>query len=245
MITISLGLLCLVLGGPGYGDPLPPFTADYRVMRNDLTIGTSRVTLAQHKDGSFEYESLTGAAGVLAWIFQKDRIREHSQWVMHNDMVRPLEYRYENTGEGERRTEQLIFDWNTFNVRQTARDPTWQMQVPEGTLDKVTMNLALMIDLQGQKKDFSYAIADDAKLRRYQFEIVDRQSIFVPAGRFETVKIKRTREKKSQSTFIWCAPALHYLPVQIDNRKDDGTVYRSVLTKVSGDLLASSAAAKK
>ncbi|MEE8427958.1 MAG: DUF3108 domain-containing protein, partial [Gammaproteobacteria bacterium] len=202
-------LLCVAFTGPGHTEPLPPFTANYKVLRNGLTIGKSRVTLELRKDGEFLYESLTRAAGILAWVFQKDRIREYSRWEFHNNRIRPLEYRYENTGKGEERTEHLIFDWNSSVIRQTNRQPTWEIHATENALDKATMNLALMLDLQQQKKDLTYTIADDAKYRHYRFHIIDREWITVPAGRFETVKLERIRDNKRRSTFFWCAPELH------------------------------------
>lgn len=230
------GLLCLVLSGPGHAATLPPFTASYEVLRNDLTIGTFKVTLTRRSDETFMYESLTRAAGLLSWLFRKDRIREYSLWTFHNDRIRPLEYRYENTGKGAEFTEQLEFDWDSSTARQTARKPAWKIPIPAGALDKVTMNLALMLDLQQQKEDVTYTIPDDAKLRHYRFHAVDRETIYVPAGQFATIKLERIRDQKRASMYLWCAPALRYLPVQIDNRKEDGLVYRSVLLKVSPEL---------
>ena len=81
-------LLCVAFTGPGHTEPLPAFTANYKVLRNGLTIGKSRVTLELRKDGEFLYESLTRAAGILAWVFQKDRIREYSRWDFHNNRIR-------------------------------------------------------------------------------------------------------------------------------------------------------------
>lgn len=235
------GLMCLAFAGPGHTEPLPPFTADYKVLRNGLTIGKSRITLEPQGNSEFMYESLTRAAGMLAWVFQKDRIREYSRWKYHNNRIRPLEYRYENTGKGEERTENLIFDWNSSEIRQTNREPTWKLHAAEDTLDKATLNLALMLDLQQNKEDVTYIIADDAKYRRYRFRVIDREWVTVPAGRFETVKLERIRDKKRRSTFFWCAPKLRYLPVQIDRRKDDGTVYRNVLRRTTLKLQAQAA----
>jgi len=233
------GLLCLSLIGPAGAEPLPAFTADYYVLRNGITIGKSKVTLKIPGRGQFQYESVTRAAGVLEWLFQKDRIREYSQGIFHNNGVRPLTYRYENTGKGEKRTEQLIFDWNAAKVRQTTREPTWKIDLPESTLDKAAMKLALMLDLQRKREDVTYAIADDAKLRHYRFRVVGRETVTVPAGEIETIKLERTRDKKRRSTFIWSAPSLGFLPVLMEQRKEEGTVYRTELRRYSATLRTS------
>jgi hypothetical protein len=58
----------------------------------------------------------------------------------------------------------------------------------------------------------------------------------VPAGTFETVKITKVRKNKNRETFIWCAPALNYLPVRIWQREKDDIEYESELAEFSESL---------
>jgi hypothetical protein len=66
--------------------------------------------------------------------------------------------------------------------------------------------------------------------------VVGKETLELPAGTFETVKILRLRENKKRETLVWCAPALNYLPVRIWQREKDDVEYESELEEFSESL---------
>lgn len=91
----------------------------------------------------------------------------------------------------------------------------------------------MMLALQEGKTDVTFNIADGGKLKEYRYRQVGRETLELPAGTFETIKITKLRENRNRETFIWCAPALNYVPVRIWQREQDGSVYQSDLESFS------------
>ncbi|MGD8630929.1 MAG: DUF3108 domain-containing protein, partial [Gammaproteobacteria bacterium] len=105
-----------------------------------------------------------------------------------------------------------------------------------GTLDKLASQLAMMLALRAGKTDMAFNIADDGKLREYRFKVVGKETLELPAGTFDTVKITRLRDNNKRETYVWCAPELNYLPVRIWQREKDDREYQSDLAEFSESL---------
>jgi hypothetical protein len=123
-----------------------------------------------------------------------------------------------------------------MTVSNHVEDSRWEMEIPAGTLDKLASQLAMMLALRAGETDVTFNIADGGKLKEYRFRTVGQEMLELPAGTFETVKITKLRENRKRETYIWCAPALNYLPVRIWQRGKDDAEYESELAKFSESL---------
>ncbi len=235
IILAVIGLCASLLSAPLTAGALPAFSSLYQVSREGFGIGEAQFTLSKEADNRYVYESHTYPTGIAAWFF-KDTVEERSKWTQQAHGIVPLEYLYERSGGKKERHAQLSFDWEQGTVENHVEGQPWQMDIPIGTLDKLVVTLAMMLDLKAQEKDLEYTIADGGKLKHYRFKIVGEERISSRAGEFDTVKLERVREDTKRSTYLWCAPALHYLPVRIEQHEDDGTVYSSLLKEVSEGL---------
>ncbi len=229
------GLLSLAARAGVPGD----FAAVYELSLNRFGIGEARVALSAQPDGRYDYRSHTRPIG-LAKLFRADQVQESSLFTLHKDRIRPLEYRFDHTGSKKGRHAYLRFDWQAGEVSNTVEGHTWQMDIPEGALDKLVVQVAVMMDLSAGKEKLTYAIADGGKLKEYHFAVIGEETIRVPAGEFRTFKIERVRKDFDRTTHLWCAPALGYLPVRIEQiEHEDGVTYLSELkqTTLGGEEL--------
>jgi len=229
------GLLSLAARAGVPGD----FAAVYELSLNRFGIGEARVALSAQPDGRYDYRSHTRPTG-LAKLFRADQVQESSLFTLHKDRIRPLEYRFDHTGSKKGRHAYLRFDWQAGEVSNTVEGHTWQMDIPEGALDKLVVQVAVMMDLSAGKEKLTYAIADGGKLKEYHFAVIGEETIRVPAGEFRTFKIERVRKDFDRTTHLWCAPALGYLPVRIEQiEHEDGVTYLSELkqTTLGGEEL--------
>jgi len=215
--------------------PLPDFNASYELKRGSLRIGTSTIALSTDTAGRYLYESHSTPSRLVSW-FLKDRLHETSRGTLNASEVRPDEYHYRRSGGREERQADLSFDWQQMSVENRVDDSNWKMEIPPGTLDKLVSQVAMMLALQQGKTDVTFSIADGGKLKEYRFVQVGHETLELPAGTFETVKITRLRENRKRETYIWCAPALNYLPVRIWQREKDGSEYQSDLESFSPAL---------
>ncbi|MDH3527321.1 MAG: DUF3108 domain-containing protein [Gammaproteobacteria bacterium] len=237
---ITLAVVCLLLASTGLvtapqAAPLPEFEASFKLSRGSLRIGTSTVSLSLEKDGQYLYETRSWPSRWISWLL-KDKLHELSRGYLEESGIRPLSYRYERTGGTREREAELHFDWDQHSVENRVDDSVWKMDVPDGTLDRLASQLGVMLALQDNKTEMAFNIADGGKLREYNFRVVARETLELPAGSFDTVKLVKVRRNAKRETYIWCAPELSYLPVRIWQREKDEDEYQSDLESFSESL---------
>jgi hypothetical protein len=227
----ALALWLLFAATAAATGPLPAFDAQYNIRGFGFQIGEFRSTLSNSQDGNYRYETETRTVGFVAH-FNSDVIRERSNWMWHNAVIRPLNYTYERTGGKKERTAKLNFNWARGTVENTVDGETWKMPIHDGVLDRLVVQLSMMLDLKAGKNDMEYTFADGGKLKSYRFRIIGKESIETPSGVYDTVKLERVVDDDKRSTMLWCAPKLHYLPVRIDQRERTDN-YSMLLDKYS------------
>lgn len=240
--TLSL-LLLLALPRPGVAATiLPPFEIDYEISNSGIVGVEMKRRLIQLDNGEYRFESMSHTTKPLSW-FVKDHISEISRWQFHEQRLRPLHYHYLRQGNKVKKHSELEFDWQQGMVSDRQRRPVWSHEIQPHTSDKLLYQLQLMMDLQAGKENFSYIVADSGKIRRYKFTRIGTETIDLPLGRYETVKLHRDTGKRT--TTIWCAPALNYMPVRIDLKEKDGSLVRADATRVKGLPFVSKAETRK
>lgn len=242
MLRTGLKLSCLLhaacLCSALHAAPLPDFSASYELRLGSLSIGTSTISLENDSKGGYRYESRSTPTQLVSWLFN-DELHETSHGTLDGNNVRPDKYHYNRSG-GKKRSAELSFDWQAMTVRNHVEGSRWEMPIPAGTLDKLASQLAMMLALRAGETDITFKVADGGKLKEYRYRVVGQEKLELPAGTFETVKINKLRENRKRETYIWCAPALNYLPVRIWQREKDNAEYASELAEFSESLRAAS-----
>ncbi len=234
LVTAAL-VAALLSATAGAATPLPDFKATYELKRGALKIGNSTIELISDSNGAYTYKSHSWPVRWAAWLF-KDKLHETSRGTMTDAGVRPDFYHYQRTGGAKEREAKLVFDWERMVVENNVEDSPWEMSIPAGTIDKLVSQLAMMYALANGQEDITFNIADGGKLKEFRFKVVGEETLELPAGSFETVKVTRLRDDNKRETYIWCAPALNYLPVRIWQREKDDSRYQSDLESVSDSL---------
>jgi len=214
---------------------LPDFEASYILKRGNLRIGTTTIALQTAADGTYLYESHSWPSRWVSWLL-KDQLHESSRGSMTPAGVRPDKYHYLRNGGSKEREADLSFDWQEKTVRNHVEGSLWEMEIPAGTVDKLASQLGMMLALQQDKEDVTFNIADGGKLKKYRYKVIGQETLEVPAGTFATVKITKLRGHSRRETYVWCAPALNYLPIRIWQRETDDSEYTSDLESFSETL---------
>lgn len=213
---------------------LVPFDATYQLSIKSISQGESVVELKASEQDTYLYRSYTHPTLIASW-FRDETINEQSRFRITGSQLVPLAYEYRREQDDKTRLVNLDFDWESNKVVNSIAGDNWTMPVPDGALDKILVNLALMLDLQGGKSSVEYPVADGGILKTYRFEITGKERIETPAGAFDTVLVKRSRQDR-QPTYLWCAPNLAYLPVRIERRLQHDMRYTSELKAYSESL---------
>lgn len=214
--------LLLPVPALGAGPVFPaPFEAEYGLYSKGMKVAHIKRVFRPLEDGSYIYESRSHPVGLLA-LFRDDRIVERSHWQQTENGFRPIKYIYEHSGSKKNRDVEIDFDWNEGKVRMQVNDNHWRMDLEPETLDKMLYQLAVMRDLKHGRERFSYRIADGGKMKSYNFETLEQESVETPYGNFEALKVERFRDDRERETIFWCVEKLDYLPVKVVNIEPDG-----------------------
>ncbi|NOX76728.1 MAG: DUF3108 domain-containing protein [Gammaproteobacteria bacterium] len=206
------------------------FTAVYELKKSGITIGETKRTLRRETD-HYVFESITRPKGI-AKLFTSGKVIERSSWRFYQQKPRPLTYTFSNSGSKKNRNVKLAFNWAENTVINSITGKPWNMLLESGTQDKLLYQLRLMLDLPTRKPTLRYPIADGGKLKYYDIEIVGKEQIRTKLGSFDTIRLRRI--KGSRTTTLWCAEQLAYLPVRIEQQKNDDSPVVAALTSVKG-----------
>lgn len=215
----------------GHATPLPQkFTAVYTVKKSGITIAETKRVLS-HTDNQYQFESITRPKGI-ARMFTDGQVVERSQWNYFQEKPRPERYTFFNSGSKKNRNVQIDFDWEKNQVINTVNGEPWAMPLEYGTQDKLLYQLRIMQDLPTSQPSLRYPVADGGKLKYYEIKIIGKERIRTKLGVFDTIRLQRI--KGSRKTTLWCAEQLGYLPVRIEQQKNDDGPVVATLTSVSG-----------
>ena len=225
-----IGVCWSVLGGlSAQGVGTLSFEARYLVAAGGLEIGSATVALDCEED-RYRYSSHSRITGVAAWLTKGDVVQE-SRGELRGLEVRPLRYRYERRGRGGDRTSKLVFDWARQRAEERTGEQHRALDVEAGTLDKLSVDLAAMLDLMSGKRRMEYVVADHGRLRKYRYQVIGEETVHVLAGTFDTLKLERVRLGKDTRILVWVAPEIDYLPVRIEQHKGMGLAVTSELER--------------
>lgn len=200
------------------GDDVLLFTAVYSVEQAGITLGSMTRSVRREAGGQYVYESHSEANGLLSLMLD-DPIVERSVFTPVDLRPRPLSYVYE-AGSNLKKRVTVEFDWNRHTITSEAKGTRWTMTAPAGTQDKLLYQYTLMLDLTRPGAALSYEVADGGAVKNYTFERLGSETMDSPFGRFETIKVRHQRADGRRRTTLWCAPALRFVPVRVDQDRD-------------------------
>ncbi len=229
-----IGIVLLLCSNSLYAEDFfpPPFTATYTLYAKGFSVGEGTRTLSHRKDGKWVFDTFAQTTGFVGF-FKKISITERSIFTKDNGKIRPLKYIYKQKGL-KPRTNILSFYWSRKQARNTFNKQTKMIALKRGTLDRLLYQIKLMQDLKQGKRYLSYRIADKGKLKIYTPHLLGNERIDTGLGELNTIKYERRSSNSKRRTIFWCAPTLHYLPVQVEHVEKNGDVFRLVLQSVKG-----------
>ncbi len=190
---------------------LPPaFEAVYRARKAGMTLGKITVSLSYDKD-QYRYKKRTVTKGLLS-IFRKDIITEFSIGKVNGDNLQLNAYNYHLDRKKKSRKTSIHVDGN--KVTGQHRGQPYALEVPEGVLDRASIELALMRDAAiTPSPPLEYSVVDKGALKTYRFNKVKTKKVKVPAGKFECIEYQRGRTSDKRATSLCLAHKAGYLPV--------------------------------
>jgi hypothetical protein len=228
MRLLIAALLLLPLSVPTAiaADGVRPFHARYTTARNGDELGWTTLDLRDNGDGTWTLRTETRGTRGLARLAGV-HVVETSVFRWRGGRPEALTYDFRQRGALRQRTRHAEFDWKAGEVRVSEGGHDYRYPTTPGLVDRQTVTLALAADLAHGRKTFEYAVAVKDRVERRRYEHGPRESLVVPAGTFEGLLMRRTDDVgpgRSRIARSWFAPALGWLPVQIEQvetKKDE------------------------
>ena len=218
----------------GADAPVATYTATYRVEYKGKDAGTAELTVRKLPDSDlYEFSSTVMAKGLLKLARPKPAV-ERSHFRVDADGIRPVEFWYEDGSRSGEDNVHVVFDWDrgvvTFNSAEARRE----MAVPNGAVDRGTLQVARMRDFASPNVPRGYTIVDDDSVAEYEYTDNGTATITTKTGSHATRVFTQQRAGSSRTTQLWVAPDLKFLPLRIEQRRDGAVQTALVLVSVDG-----------
>lgn len=221
-----------------------PYQADYSLARNSFTLARAHFSLEKDGDAAYIYKAVTRATG-LASLFASDLITETSRFELADGRPRPLSYSYSQTGGKHEKSENISFDWQAGVAHSDEDGRKRDNPLSPGMSDTFLITLMLSHDAAEEQFPDGYKVLDHREITAYGLKKLPEEKLKVGDEVYDTVVLERRDPKKDRVTEVWLCPALHYLPVQIQQREPNKATFTLTLEDISFGGAAPAAATKK
>jgi len=230
----ALACAAALLAAPAAADDeIATYVAQYDVEYKGRRIGESTQSL-ERTDAGYRFQSVTEARGIIARLAFPRPLVEESLFEMHDGAPRPLEFRFEDgTRKGEDNVS-IQFDWTSGTAKVTSEEGTTDLPLTPDVHDRVTLQIALMLELEAKAAPEEHDLIDDASIKTYSYEVVGEETLAANDETYETIKVVQQRQGSSRHMILWLAPELRHLPVRIEQRRGDETLMAFLLESVQG-----------
>lgn len=234
--------LCLLLSAGAITSARPAVPAalpdsvrlTYSVRLYETELGNLITEL--NKDGdTYLVKAETHAEG-LAAILLGGTLREKCEFHLSEDLeVRPRQYSIEKDGRNAY-SHSAKFVWPDMKVRY---DDGKMLDIPSAgyVIDNCTVPFAFVAADKIAERDYPFIhILGGKRLRHFESIKITRETVEVPAGKFETIRLDQQRVGSADKTLsIWVAPDKHNIAVKIvERRKFRVTTMELLESKDSG-----------
>jgi hypothetical protein len=193
---------------------LVPFEATYTAFKWGDDVGNATMKLEPLADKQF---SLTYSSRVSKFFLSDERF-EHSIFMVDDDSLVPSQYHYTRTGTGPDSEITISFEKSPSPtvVVEGKDNLVWEDEL-DNQLYRIDLGRQLAID----KRDLGYDFINyRGQKRHYGIRILGNETLALPFGKLETIKVKLVRDSKSRQTYAWYSPELDYQLVRLQQFKD-------------------------
>jgi len=208
----------------GHGPPLPAHEARYEVLRYGKKVGELMVSLERLDNGVWHYRSDTRAT---AWWVRALNMsaEEAAHFVWRDDRIMMLTYHHAQHAPANNRFFQHRTDWEAGTTEVRTEDGEKTLELVDNMVDPLSLRLQLAVDLADEsrrRQTHEFTLLDRNEVKQKQYTFDGEETLELPAGCFEAVRIRRIEKPDSDKRNLsWHAPDFHWMPVRILRQEDN------------------------
>lgn len=194
-------------------DPFSNFAAEFKAYRFGKELGRANLALSKLEGNQYRLDYSSS----VSIFFLSDKRKETSYFEVDDGQIIPQSYVFKRTGTGSDKHTRIEFDHEKGKILVNDR-PSFPL---ENQLDNQLYRLDLQAQLARGKTSFDYRVINDrGQYREYQMQVLGKESLSLPFGDIDAIKVGIVRENSSRSTFAWFSPALNFQLVRLQQFKD-------------------------
>lgn len=199
---------------------LKPFEASYSWIWHGMTVAVSTLHLEHEQGDRWVYRSKSEPRG-MGRLFAERPVQK-SIMEISDAGVHPVSYEADDGTSSTKRDANVQFDWEHHRVTGVYEDHKVDMAMPPGIQDDLSVQIALMVELQRGHTPEKFSILSGDSVREYRYSREGEETLTTPAGTIQTVIYRSEKQYSPRVTRFWCAPSLGYIPLRVQQkRKDD------------------------
>jgi hypothetical protein len=190
-----------------------PFLAKYDAYRHDNNVGSAELSLEETPNNLYQLKY----SSKVSRFFLSDKRYETTLFSFSDGLITPLSYDFKRKGTGPNKSLHATFDRNSKKIIIEDKDNLeWN-----GELDNQLFRIDISRQLAQGKQEFTYKFLNyRGQKRNYNIEVVGKETLELPYGNVEAIKVKVNRESKKRQTFAWFAPSLDFVLVRLQQFKE-------------------------
>ena len=203
---------------------LPEFTAKYAIQKFGIKLAEAEYQL-RYTDTGYKFTQKTKLYGVAS-MFRDDSVNAVSFVDNINGQLLLKKHSFKQTGKEKNRDEDFAIQWHTDNEKLSGkisgmvRSQPIQHNINTPVWEVLSFQLPLMIDAKTSKKDYPYNALLKGEIATYNFELTNNKTIVFADKDYQTLHLVRKDQQKDRQLHLWLAPAMHNLPIVIENYRD-------------------------
>ena len=220
--------LACALSSPAWtADKLTEFSAYYDASTNGISGNAERHLINL---GEQRYRLNISLEAKVAGAEIGD-LEQASELLYVDSRIQPENYSYQVSGLSSD-VESVSFNWDARVALSADGDQSWTVALNDHTLDELSYQLALAIDVAAANQEFyDYETVDGDTLDQLRFRTLGDEIIDTPLGQLRCIKLERVREEGSnRATLIWLAKDWGHLLTKIEQTSSSGLRIKLDLT---------------
>jgi hypothetical protein len=202
----AIALSLFVLASPAGAAPPERVAIDYDILYNGGPLAKARHVL-EHDATTYRLKETWQGSGLLALLGE---ILRTSEGRITPQGLRPLVY---TDKRPRRELARARFNWEAGTLVQEFRGPPRTEPIPPHAQDRLSFFFAPAFH-PPEKGPVEFNVVDGKGTSHYVLDIVGRERLKVPAGEFDTLRLRK-REEDGQTTDLWLDAGHSYLPLRL------------------------------
>jgi hypothetical protein len=200
---------------------------EFAVYLGSMRIGEGRDHF-EHDGKAYRITSASRTVGIAA-LYRLNIVREVQGRVTPAGL-RPESYSETRNGKLKR---SVRFDWNQKQASLFNGESTHSVPLPEDTWDTTSFGYNFPY-FRRQTGELQINLTDGRKISPSRYALLGRARLETEIGTLETLHMKKVQDADDKRAFeVWLAVDRRFAPVRIRYTEKDGTVFDSLVTKLT------------